>query len=296
MKRFLILSRAPFLTAIATSILIGTALASYVNGGINWLIFALAMVGGIFAQAGSNLFNDYYDFKQGADQNNQFRNPFSGGSPSLSAGIDKPEIFFKFGLLSFAITTTCGLILIYLTSIYLIFFGIIGLLLAFIYTAPPFKLVYRGWGEVTIFLTFGPLPVLGAFYVQTGSITTLPVLISIPIGLIITNLLFINQFPDHDSDKAASKNHWVVRLGRQKARWFYLLLGITAFAVTALIPFITTLPLTFLISLGAMIPFLIATKILFQFFNDPPKMVTAQGLTIVSMLLTGILTTIGLMI
>lgn len=102
--------------------------------------------------------------------------------------------------------------------------GVIGFILAIIYSLPPFKLAYRGLGELTVGLTFGPLIVLGTYLVQTHTISPEIIPVSLPIGLLITNVLWINQYPDYNADKKGAKQNWVVRLGREKAILIYVLL------------------------------------------------------------------------
>ena len=115
--------------------------------------------------------------------------------------------------------------------------GVIGLFLGYFYTAKPIRLVSRrGLGEVAIFLAFGPLLTLGSlFAISTSTIELFSVdfynaiYLGIPLGLLTTNILYINQFPDANSDSKTGKNHLVVTLGKKIARWGYLIILLGAF-------------------------------------------------------------------
>ena len=115
--------------------------------------------------------------------------------------------------------------------------GFIGAFLGYFYTASPLRLVSRyGLGELTIFLTFGPLLTLGTGYaISNETIAYLSnefinlLLLGIPLGILTTNILFINQFPDYKSDKIASKNNLVVLFGKKTSRWIYLLFLLITF-------------------------------------------------------------------
>ena len=120
---------------------------------------------------------------------------------------------------------------------------LIGLFLGYFYTAPPLRLVARrGLGELTIFLTFGPLITLGtAFAIFNGDLSMAQehlmncLYIGIPMGLLTTNILLINEFPDMKSDTKTNKNHLVVTFGKKASRWIYLLiLGLTAYTTLML--------------------------------------------------------------
>ena len=115
--------------------------------------------------------------------------------------------------------------------------GVIGLFLGYFYTAKPIRLVSRrGLGEIAIFLAFGPLLTLGSlFAISTSTIELFSVdfynaiYLGIPLGLLTTNILYINQFPDANSDSKTGKNHLVVTLGKKIARWGYLIILLGAF-------------------------------------------------------------------
>lgn len=299
-KEFLIYARAPFASASIIPVLYGAAVALKIGDKFSLLNFILALVGMVFAHFGINLFNDLHDFQQGADQENRFRNMFSGGSPFLVEGAATPGRIRALAVFSMAVGLVCGLILMYRVDrglgpvLWLMIAGFIG---GFFYTAPPFKFVYRGWGEPFIFLCFGVLPALGTYYVITYSLAWTPLIASMPIGLLITNVLYINQFPDYESDRDAGKGTLVVRLGTERARFLYLYLVIAAFILILLTPVVFR-PFTryYIIGLFGLIPAFIAALILLQSHDDPPKLFKGQALTIIAHISTGLLLSLGALI
>jgi 1,4-dihydroxy-2-naphthoate octaprenyltransferase len=165
-----------------------------------------------------NLANDYFDHKSGNDELNQHPTPFSGGSRVIQDGIiDAQHIKWAF-LLCLAAGALVGL---YLNSFVpgnvILYIGLAGMAIGVFYSAPPFAASYRRLGEIFVAIGFGPLIVVGAYYVQTGTLHYLPLLASIPIAILIMLVLFLNQFPDFEADKKALKRNWVNTLGKEKS-------------------------------------------------------------------------------
>jgi 1,4-dihydroxy-2-naphthoate polyprenyltransferase len=299
MKEFLKDSRAPFLTASLIPVILGAALACKQKDLFPIINFVLTMLGMIFAHLGINLANDYFDFKQGADQENKFRNPFSGGSTHLVEGEKSPKQIFLMSAVCLFAALLCGIALIMLVDggtgpvLWIMIGGFLG---GYFYTAPPFKFAYRGWGEFFILVCFGILPTVGTFYVMTKEISMAAVLAGLPIGLLITNVLWINQFPDYKSDKEAGKKTLVVRMGTQKARFVYVIF--LAGAAASIIYSMTTEYFSSFYALGflGLIPAVAASAILIKYHDDPPSLLKGQAMTIVAHLATGILLTIGVLI
>lgn len=298
LKQYLVFARAPFLTASIVPVVLGTALAYRTTGIFNLLDFLLVLFGMVFAHLGVNLANDYYDYLQGADQNNRFRNDFSGGSSFLVDGAEKPGRFKSLLWISFALAAICGLALMIRVDNGIgpvFWFALAGFISGFFYTAPPLKFVYRGFGELFILLGFGILPLIGTYYVLTGSITWEPLVAGTVVGLLTTNILYINQFPDYQSDREAGKATLVVRLGTERARVLYLVFLAGAAIFIVLGPVLFAYPLFYLLGLIALFPALIASRVLYQYHKDPPNLFKGQALTIITQLLTGVVLTIGVL-
>ena len=230
-----VITRAPFLTAIIIPILVGAAWVVY-QGLVQpfpWDLFLLALFAGIALHIAANTFNDYFDWKSGTDQvNNDYFLPYSGGSRSIELGLISEKALFRVATVALAISGLLGLILAYHSGPGILLFGVIGALSAYFYTAPPLRLAARkGLGELLIGFNFGPLATAGTAYALTGSVSAADFLVGIPIGILTTAILWINQFPDEDSDRETGKDNLVVILGKKRARWGYLLLLTVAFGL-----------------------------------------------------------------
>ena len=211
----------------------------------------LSIVGIICAHIFGNLYNDYFDVKSGTDENNsEYFNvgdkslilrgaQISGGSRAVELGLITLKKTKILGNLMIIFALACLIILsinIYyqtgsFDNIYGVgIIGFLGLFLAYFYTAEPLKFSSRkGLGELTIFLTFGPLLTLGSFFAMSNTSIDISfqllknfALIGIPLGLLTTNILLINQFPDLKSDKKSDKINLVVLFGKKYSRWIYL--------------------------------------------------------------------------
>ena len=157
--------------------------------------------------------------------------------------------------------------------------GVIGFTLSIIYSLPPFKLAYRGLGELTVGLTFGPLIILGTYLVQTHTISPEIILVSLPIGLLITNVLWINQYPDYNADKKGAKMNWVVRLGRKKAVVIYILLFVLSYLSLFLIFIVFRNPF-WLLPFVSFPLVLEAVQTARKYYDNVPKLVLANLRTV----------------
>ncbi|MCS6788105.1 MAG: prenyltransferase, partial [Aigarchaeota archaeon] len=241
--------RLPFLIATAVPTAIGASVAYY-NGFFDPLLLLLTFVGLAFIHLGLNVANDYFDTKLGADPANRRPTPFSGGSRAIIYGLisesESRTLFASF----FAAGSAIGMYLA-ITRGPLVILGLmaLGLFLAYFYTAPPIKLAYRGMGELAVGTGFGPVIVLGAYFVQTQKLTLDALLASIPIGILIMLILYVNEIPDAPFDKVAGKMHLVTRISKENALRLLAVFYAAAYASTALIPVLRLGPPTVLIAL-----------------------------------------------
>lgn len=234
LKLWLTAMRAPFFQAVIIPVVLGTTIAWYNTGIFHPAYFLLALIGAVFMHAGTNLANDYFDHKSGSDDINKEFTAFNGGSRMIQDGLISAKAICRAFVLFFGLSILIGLYLIWMRGWPILVIGGIGLLSGYFYTASPVKIGYRGGGEFLVGLNFGPLAVLGAYYVQaeTVSLEVLPA--SIPVGLLITAVLYINQFPDYEADKTSGKNTLVVKLGKEKAIKGYYFLLISTYIVIVL--------------------------------------------------------------
>jgi len=254
--------RAPFLTATIIPIVLGAVIAWAQYNTFHWGYFALALVGGIFIHIGVNLSNDYFDHLSRDDWNNQTPTPFSGGSRVIQQGVIKPYQILLAALISFALGSLIGLYLNYvLAGNVILYIGITGVFLGFFYTGRPIQIGYRGLGlgELATGLGFGPLMVVGSYYVQTQHLTHIPFLASVPVALLIALVLYINEFPDYEADKSVNKKTLPVILGKERAAYLFYGLLLSTYLYTVILVILGLLPVFGLITL---LTFPLAVKII----------------------------------
>jgi 1,4-dihydroxy-2-naphthoate octaprenyltransferase len=232
---WLVITRAPFLTAVIVPILIGAAwvAANHIVSPFPTAKFFLALFAGIFLHVSANTFNDYFDWTSGTDPaNNDYFLPYSGGSRSIELGLVNEKTLLVVGSLALLVSAALGLVLTLQSGFGILAFGLAGAFFAYFYTAPPLRLAARkGLGELAVGLSFGPLAVAGTVYALTGRATLADYLAGVPIGLLTVAILWINQFPDEEADKATGKENLVVVLGKERARYGYILLLVAAFGL-----------------------------------------------------------------
>jgi len=223
--------RLPFLTATIVPILLGSVMAWHQTGQFHWSFFWLAFIGGILIHLGTNLANDYYDHTSRDDWVNRTPTPFSGGSRMIQNGLIPPYQILVTALICFVLGSAIGLYLNHrLPGNTILLLGVCGVFLGFFYTASPIRIGYRGFGigELAVGLGFGPLMVLGAYYVQAHELNGQVLFASIPVGILIGLVLYINEFPDYEADKSVGKITLPIILGKKVAAQLYVsLIGLT---------------------------------------------------------------------
>ena len=292
--------RVPFLQATFVPVILGSVIAYQVAHVFNLAIFALTIVGASLIHIATNMFNDYFDFKSGNDLAVKHQNPFAGGGRILTAGLVKPRTHLLVSTACLVLGCIIGLYLIAALSLpYLLVLGLIGVISSYFYVGPPFRFAYRGIGEIVVGFNFGPIMTLGAYYVQTGALAWQPVIVSIPAGLLIAAVLWINEFPDMEADNAVGKKTLVLRLGYSRSIGVYIGMVVAAYMLLvayAALSLFSLVPITSLASLIALLslPFAWrAIKILRANYKDPHAIIPANANTIFLHLFFGILAILG---
>ena len=267
---WMVIMRLPFLTATIVPILLGAAVASSSGFTVSWGWLGLTILGGCFLHIGTNTANDYFDHTSGTDEANyNYMVPFSGGSRSIQMGLISAKGMLIVSLLSFLSSALVGIPLIIRAGNMILWLGIIGAVSGFFYTAPPFRFASRrGLGEFLIGMNFGPLMVVGSTLVQTGQILPEALLAGIPIGFLVAAIVYVNEFPDHDGDKATGKNTLIVVFGPEKARLGYVLLVGCAFISIIAMVASGIFPLLSLIAMPAAWFGIKAIQTLYKYYND----------------------------
>ncbi|MCC7129298.1 MAG: UbiA family prenyltransferase [Anaerolineae bacterium] len=294
---WMVITRAPFLSATVVPILAGAAwvVASRRVEAFPWALFWLALVGGVAMHIAANTFNDYFDWKSGADPaNNDYFMPYSGGSRSIELRLVSERGLLRVAWISLAIACLAGLPFLLLRGPLLLLFGAFGAFSVYFYTAPPLRLAARrGLGELIVGLNFGPLMTAGVVFALTGTISWLDFFVGLPIGLLTTAILWINQFPDMTSDAQSGKINLVVMLGKERARWGYLVLILTAYALVIAGVLLNLLPVAVLIALATVPLAVYAVGIVFRHYSER-NLIKANSSTILVHLFYGLLLAAGL--
>ena len=216
-------TRARTLPVMGVPVIIGAVLAWQQGYAFQWGLFLLTFVGALAAHLGANVINDVFDFAEGTDQAAQQLMPqgttLATGSQELMSGTMSLKAFRGLAIGLFAVALLCGIALAFARP-WALAFGVAGFLLAFFYVAPPLRLAYigRGLGEIDILISFGILPLVGAYYVQSGSVTISALLASLPIGLYTTAVLYFHHFLHWRADAEVGKVTPIVALGERNAR------------------------------------------------------------------------------
>ena len=293
---WVVIMRLPFLSATIMPILVGAAVAKFMGFAVDWSWLGLTLLGGSLLHIGTNTSNDYFDYLSGTDNlNYNYSNKgLNGGSRGIQMGLISPKGVRNLTIAVFALSVLVGIPLIQKAGMPVLWLGIIGFLSGLFYTAPPFRFSSRkGLGELLIGLNFGPLMVAGSTLVQTGQLIPEAFLAGVPLGLLIAAVVYINEFPDHDSDKATGKNTLIVVFGPEKARVGYVALVSGAFLSIVLLVLNGTFPSLILIALIASYFGFTSIQTLYKYYNDR-LLEPANWGTIIMHSLTGVLLFAGL--
>lgn len=282
--------RAPFFTATFVPVILGGVLAWYESHIFDLFYFLLTLAGVLALHIATNTLNDYFDYQSGNDLLNKEANrPFDGGAPFLIQGLLKPASVYRFGLTFLFIGIAIGLFLTAKRGWLVLPLGLIGVITSYFYVEPRVKLAARGVGEILTGLCFGPLVVIGTYYVLTQQVSLTAFIAGIPVGILIANVLYINQFPDKEADQAVGKNHWVVRWGKKKAAKVFVILVAAVYISVALGVIFKILPFFSLIALFTIPINFKGAMLALRNFDCSPALRPAQALTILSHLTTGLL-------
>jgi len=295
--------RVPFLQATFIPVILGSVIAWQITRSFNWGLFLLTLLGASLIHIATNMLNDYFDFKSGNDLQVKHQNPFAGGGRVLTAGLIRPSTHLLVSSICLVIGCLIGFYFIYMFGLTLLFWlGLVGAVSSLFYVGPPFKLAYRGVGELIVGLNFGPVMVLGAYYVQTGTLSLVPFLASIPIGLLIAAVLWINEFPDMDADGAVGKKTLVLRLGYSKSIGVYIGMIVLSYLLVVLyylLRLATSVTLTSLATLAVLATLPLAIKAIRGLranYRDPHAIIPSNAGTVMLHLGFGILSILGFVV
>jgi 1,4-dihydroxy-2-naphthoate polyprenyltransferase len=211
--------------------------------------FAATILGCVAIHSGSNLVNDFFDYRSGVDQADNF-----GAVNVLVRKLMSPVQVSIEAACAFGLAAACGFYLVLQAGsaqwplVALIVFGALS---AYFYTAPPFAFKNRGFGDVQVMISFALAMIFGAFYVQAHTLSWMPVIDALPIGFLVVDILHINNLRDLATDRAAGISTVAIILGEAGAKRLHHLYVISAYAVTVvLVGFALLSPWTLIVFAG----------------------------------------------
>jgi 1,4-dihydroxy-2-naphthoate polyprenyltransferase len=224
LKAWLMAVRPKTLTAALVPVAVGTGLAFGAGVG-RWLPALAALVGALLIQIGTNLTNDYYDFKKGADTAERL-----GPVRVTQSGLIAPGTVLAAALACFGLAILSGTYLVWVGGWPIVAIGLTSVLCGYAYTGGPFPLAYHGLGDVFVFVFFGLVAVAGTYYVQALTVSPAAWWAAVPVGSLGTALLVVNNLRDAHTDAKAGKRTLIVRLGTGAGKAEYLALLAAAYA------------------------------------------------------------------
>jgi len=215
-------ARPPTLPAAVVPVLVGTA-AGLISAPFRPLPFLAALMASLLIQIGTNFANDLFDFHKGADTAERV-----GPVRVTQRGIFTPAEVRRATVLTFGAAAVIGLYLVAVGGWPILAIGLLAIVCGLAYTGGPYPLGYHGLGDLFVFIFFGVVAVTGSAYLQTGRLDGLALAASVPVGLLVTNILVINNLRDIVTDRATGKHTLATRIGARASRLQYL--GFTAVA------------------------------------------------------------------
>jgi 1,4-dihydroxy-2-naphthoate octaprenyltransferase len=219
-------ARPRTLPAAIAPVLVGTSLAIH-YGTFHPLAFIAALLGAMLIQIGTNLSNDYSDARRGADTDERI-----GPVRVTAGGLVPPRQVLIATYLTFGAAVLCGVYLIAIAGWALLAVGAASILAGILYTGGPRPYGYEGLGEVFVFLFFGVVAVTGSYFVQRKGLPWEAFVLAIPVGLLISAILVVNNARDIDTDRRAGKRTLAVKLGRERTRVLFAVMVVVAFVAS----------------------------------------------------------------
>lgn len=218
MQRWLKAARIEVQAASLLPAVLGGVYGYYETGRFHLLYFVMTLIGVAFIHVGANLINEYYDHLSGTDALNEtFLPGFSGGSRVIEDKLLSATAIKKGANICFSIGALFGLILSYYVGWPVLVIGVIGVTTSILYVSPKFNLTNKGFGELVVGIDFGVFIVMGAYFVQTQQFSWGAFIVSLPMALVVSSILMVNQIPDYTSDRLTGKITSAVRFGRDKS-------------------------------------------------------------------------------
>jgi 1,4-dihydroxy-2-naphthoate octaprenyltransferase len=280
-------ARPPTLPAAIVPVLVGSAAVA--QQGFSPSAFVAALLAAILIQIGTNFANDYFDFRKGADTAERL-----GPVRVTQSGLLAPETVRLAMIVTFALAALIGLYLVFHSGLPILVIGLCSIAAGVLYTGGPFPLAYNGLGDLFVFIFFGLVAVCGTAFLHTATVPAVAWYAALPVALIVTAIIVVNNLRDIDTDRKANKRTLAVLIGRQATRIEYLLMVGGAYLLLPLGPLLN------LTSLWVLLPLLtlpMAVKLIRTIFQvEGRPLNSALAGTGKLHMLFGILFAIGLLL
>lgn len=205
------MTRPHTLTAAFVPVLLGTALALK-SGNIHFGLFFAMLLASLLIQAATNMFNEYFDYKRGLDNEHSV----GIGGTIVRDGI-KPKTVLNLAFVFYGIALLLGIYICANSSWWLAVVGLICMAVGYFYTGGPVPIAYTPFGEIFAGFFMGMLIILISFFIQTGTIDSASILVSIPSMVLVGEILLANNIRDLDNDKENGRKTLAILLGKKKA-------------------------------------------------------------------------------
>ncbi len=286
--------RAPFLVASLVPACVAGLAAWQIRSAFDPALFLLAVLGAAAIHIAANMANDAFDYRSGNDLAVRHRNPFAGGSRVLLQGVLDPKLHLAVAILFLVAGSAIGLYLVGRVGWPLFAIGLFGVVVAYAYVGPPLRLAHHGVGEIAVGLEFGPVVLLGTYYVLARTFDSAAVVLAATMGLFVTGILWINEIPDISADASVGKRTLVVRLGVPRATRVFQGIVAAAYAVLVLgVAFFGLTPWAFLALLSLPLA-LRPIRGLRTVGGDPNALIPSNAAMILTTFVAGALLAAGL--
>ena len=265
---------------------VGVAIA-WSTGHFDLVYALLTLVGAVCLHASVNVLNDYFDFRSGIDLMTT-PTPFSGGSTILPRGLMSSRGVLYLGSLLLATGLGIGAYFVYEFSFNPALIVILAFAAFSIVTYSPLT-SKLGIGEMVTGLDFGPLLLLGTYYIQTHQFSVVPVIIGLPIGIMTAGILYVNEFPDTDADEKAGRNHLVARWGKARAASRLKVILVCAYAIPVAGVLARAVSPFALIALASAPKALATSRIVSKNYDKVTELIPGMASMVMTTLLTGVL-------
>jgi 1,4-dihydroxy-2-naphthoate octaprenyltransferase len=252
---------------------------------VGW--FVATWLGVFLVEIAKNASGEVVDYDSGTDLEvtEEERSPFSGGKRVLVDGLLDRNQAWLIAAVCFLSAIVVGLLIVFFRDSRILTFGLVGMALAWYYHGGSIRLAYRGLGELAVALAYGPVIVLGAYFVQSGALNATLIHLSVILGMLIAAFLWINQVPDYRADRASGKRNLVVRLGPAHAAFAYVVLVVSAYSWLGLL-LLTDMGSTWLLpGFAGAVPALFSIWRLLDYDGRVKRLVPAQAAALASFLL-----------